>query len=202
MKKILIATHNKAKEEYFKKLLNEFNLDFISLAGLNIKEDAPEEEADEVGNALSKARFYMEKSREISLADDAGMYMDALGGKPGVQVRRWMGKFPDNISDKDWLDFFLKKMKGIPREKRSGKFKITRAIVTPGGEEFIIKWVREFFVAEEPNWDNYQKGWPMSTLYIEKGIGRSWVGMSWEERLKLEKNNLIEFKKIFNKIYK
>ena len=57
-------------------------------------------------------------------------------------------------------------------------------------------------MAEEPNWDNYQKGWPMSTLYIEKGIGRSWVGMSWEERLKLEKNNLIEFKKIFNKIYK
>ncbi len=202
MKKLLIATHNKAKEEYFKKLLKEFDLNFLFLKDLDIREDAPENEIDEVGNALSKARFYVQKSNEVCLADDAGMYMDALNGEPGVQSRRWMGKFPDDISDEEWLNFFLEKMKDVPKEKRSGKFKIARAIVTPDGEEFVVKWAREFFVAEEPNWDNYKKGWPMSTLYIERGINRSWVGMSWEERLRLEKNNLIEFNKIFNKIYK
>lgn len=202
MNRLLIATHNQAKFDYFKRLFDGFNLDIVSLSDLEISDEAPENGNDEVDNAISKASFYAQKSGIVSLSDDAGMYIPALDNEPGVQVRRWAGKFTNDIGDKEWLEYFLGRMKDISTENRIGQFKIARAVVTPENEIYIQKWERNFFIAAEPNWDNYETGWPMSTVYIERDFNKPWTKMSWEERIFYEQKNLAEFDLIFKNIFK
>lgn len=201
MKKLLIATHNQAKYDYFSKLFRDFDLQTTSLSDLKIKDEAPEQCNNETENAVSKAVYYMKKSGLVSLSDDAGMYIPALNNEPGVQVRRWAGKFSDDISDKDWLEYFMSRMQNIEEENRIGQFKIARAVASPDGKLYTQKWERNFKIAKEPNWENYESGWPMSTLCIEKDFDKPWTKMSWEERIYYERKNLEEFKNIFNKIY-
>ena len=117
MNKLLIATHNRSKFEYFKNLFSFLGLQIVLLNDLNIKDFPEETGKDETENALIKAGYFAKKYNITSFADDAGMYIEALNGEPGVQVRRWGGIFPDDISDKEWLDFFLNKIKNIPDEK-------------------------------------------------------------------------------------
>lgn len=167
---------------------------------LDISAQAPEEGNDEVENALGKARFYSRLSGMPALADDSGMYIDALGGEPGVMVRRWAGRFPDEVSDEDWLDYLMGRMKDVPEERRTGRFKVARAIVAPRGGEYVLECEREFKVALEPDRENHEKGWPMSKVYIEKGSNKPWSKMDWEERTDYERENLTKFKEIFDKI--
>ncbi len=201
MNKLLVATHNIAKLDYFRKLLSELDLELVSLGDVAIQSVAPEDGNNEEENALQKARFYCKQSGVVTLSDDAGMYIDALGGEPGVQVRRWNGKFPDDISDEQWLEHFMALMQDVPLPKRTGHFKIARAIVAPNGQEHILHWRREFIVNEQPNWENFEPGWPMSTVYIEKAFGKPWTKMDWSERFHYETENINKFKEIFSKIY-
>lgn len=200
MKKLLIATHNAAKLDYFRRLFSDFDLELLTLADLGIQAVSPEDGNNEEDNALQKARFYAQKSGVATMSDDAGMYIDALNGEPGVQSRRWNGKFPDDITDEEWLGHFMDLMKDVPMERRTGHFKITRAIVMPDGQEYALHWRRDFIVNQEPNWDNYEIGWPMSTVYIEKAFGKPWTKMDWAERLYYEKENLEKLKEIFSKL--
>lgn len=202
MKKLLIATHNKAKFKYFEKLLCIFDLELVSLADLKISKEAPEDGNNEMENAISKARFYAAQSRLVSFSDDAGLYIPALDNEPGVQVRRWGGKFPDSISDQEWLEYFLDRMKDIPDEQRFGKFKIARVIAVPGGEIYQQTWERHIIFGRKPHSKNYEEGWPLSSVYVEKGYNVPWTKMDWQERVKYEGKNLYELEVIFNKIFK
>jgi XTP/dITP diphosphohydrolase len=196
MRKLLIATHNKSKYDYFKKLFSGFNLQILSLDDLKIKGFPEEIGKDETENALIKASFFAKNYHIPSFADDAGMYIEALGGEPGVQVRRWGGRFLDDISDKEWLDYFLDRMKDVSSENRKGKFKVVRAIVTPDGRNFIMKRDRDFRILEKPDWKSYKKGWPMSSM-VDKPL----TTMPDDEIKFLEKENLEELKNIINQIY-
>ncbi|MEI8360662.1 MAG: non-canonical purine NTP pyrophosphatase [bacterium] len=200
--KLLIATHNKAKLEYFSKLLTSFDLELLSLNDFKISSVVEENGLDETENALIKARYYAKLSGVASFADDAGMYIPALGNMPGVQVRRWAGRFSDEIGDREWLDFFLDQMKQVNDKDRKGYFKISRAIVTSDGSEHVMRWSREFKVLDTPNWSLYKEGWPMSAVTIDTALGKSFMDLSEEEKLMYEGDNLLEFDQIFKKIYK
>jgi XTP/dITP diphosphohydrolase len=200
-KQLLIATHNKAKLGYFQRLLDGFELELLSLADFGIDKAPIEDGLDENENSLIKARYYTGLSGLPSLADDAGMYIPALGGMPGVQVRRWGGRFSDDISDKVWLDFFMDAMRSVADEERLGYFKISRAVAMPDGREWLMKWEREFKVLKQPNWHNYKEGWPMSAVTIDTAIGKSFMELSEEEKLLYESDNLVDFERIFNEVY-
>lgn len=199
---LLIATHNKAKLEYFSKLLAGFDLELLSLADFKISEVVDEDGVDETENALIKARHYANLSQTPSFADDAGMYIPALGNLPGVQVRRWGGRFKDEIGDKEWLEFFLNEMKDVVGDDRRGYFKISRAVVDSAGKEYVMKWVREFKVLEKPDWSVYKKGWPTGTVTVDINIGRSFMSLTEEEKIMYEGDNLLEFDQIFKEVYK
>ncbi len=199
---LLIATHNKAKLEYFSKLLAGFDIQLRSLSYFDIRDVVEEDGKDETENALIKARYAAEMSGVPSFADDTGMYIPALGNLPGVKVRRWAGKFKNDISDKAWLDFFLTEMKSKVGEDRKGYFKISRALVVPGGKEYVMKWDREFLILDRPNWAVYKEGWPMSAVTIDTALGKSFMSLSEDEKLMYEGDNLLEFDCIFKEIYK
>lgn len=131
MPKLLLATGNKAKLREYKYLLKGLPFELVSAAELGINT-----EVDEVGesleeNARLKATTLARESRLLTLADDSGLEVDALGGEPGRLSARYAG---EGASDKDRISYLLSRLKGVPGEKRSARFRCVIAIATPDGE--------------------------------------------------------------------
>ncbi len=202
MKKLLLATHNQAKLKYFRILLGDLDLELLNLDSFNISESPIEDGGSEKNNALIKARFCANRSNCLSLGDDAGMYIDALGGEPGVESRRWAGTFSDDVTDELWLEYFMMRMKDVPNAKRTGYFQVCRALVNVDGREWTWSIKRNFTVAMEPNWDLYEKGWPMSTVCIDSQFNKPWSRLDINEKIIAERCVTMEMEKIINEIYK
>ena len=126
--KLLLATNNQAKVREYKSLLSDLPYKLVTLAELDIKITV-----DEVGeslkeNARLKATVLADRSQLLTLADDSGLEVDALGGEPGRLSARYAG---DNASDKERIDYLLSRLKGVPWEKRTARFRCVIALATP-----------------------------------------------------------------------
>ncbi len=131
MPKLLLATNNKGKVREYKYLLKGLPFELVSAAELGINT-----EVDEVGksleeNARLKATILARESRLLTLADDSGLEVDALGGEPGRLSARYAG---EGASDKDRINYLLSRLKDVPGEKHSARFRCVIAIATPDGE--------------------------------------------------------------------
>lgn len=111
-REIILATGNPAKQELYSQAFARLGWKAVSLRelGLNLRVDENQETPE--ANALLKAQAIWESGRVV-FADDAGMEVDALNGEPGVQTRRWNGKFSNDISDQEWLDYLLNRLSGV-----------------------------------------------------------------------------------------
>lgn len=134
--KIFLATQNAGKAAEFQELLSELDIQVMSCA------DLPEwAEVEETGttfqeNALLKAQTAAERTGLISLADDSGLEVDALDGAPGVHSARFAGEPKD---DEKNIDKLLDRLKGVPDEKRTARFRCVLAVVTQEGEKFFTE---------------------------------------------------------------
>lgn len=90
-------------------------------------------------NALKKAREISQFTGEIALADDSGLEVDALGGRPGIYSSRFAGEDAD---DERNIDKVLELLKNIPEEKRTASFRCVLVLYDPEGgyEAFEGKW--------------------------------------------------------------
>lgn len=113
--KILIATKNPAKAKEISKYLGD-NFEKVFLANFPNAPDVEEIGNTFLENARLKAVAYFEWSGIPSVADDAGIEIDFLNGEPGVKSRRWLGH---EMSDQEMIDMALKKLDGVPKEKRT-----------------------------------------------------------------------------------
>jgi XTP/dITP diphosphohydrolase len=130
---VVIASHNRSKSREIEQLLRAGLADLpVEIRLLGDYPDAPpppDENADSyVGNAVIKARACAAFTQAISFADDAGLEIDALGGKPGMYSRRFAGEqtpFPVKMS------LLLEMLKDVPAERRTARFRCAVAIATP-----------------------------------------------------------------------
>lgn len=133
--KLLIGTTNKDKYKEMKYVLHTLPFDIISLADLDEQYEEPVEDADTLeGNALIKAKYYAQKTGYVTLADDSGLFVDALDGFPGVKSAR-----TGNNAD-ERMDAVLKKLEGVPMEKRTASFKVTLAVYDPKKDEAFLAY--------------------------------------------------------------
>lgn len=130
MKTILIATNNRGKAEEIKKVFagSDFELKFLfdfpdKFKDVEIVENAKSFE----GNALIKALIVGDISNMITLADDSGICVDTLDGRPGV----YSARYSNTGNDKDNNSKLLKEMEGVPMEKRGAHYNCTVAIYDP-----------------------------------------------------------------------
>ena len=88
---LLIGTNNKNKLNQFTRIFVRLgiSLELFSLQDLGIRDEVTEDRENLLDNAKKKAKYYGEKSGMITLADDTGLFIDALGGEPGVHAKRW-----------------------------------------------------------------------------------------------------------------
>lgn len=145
-RKVLIATTNKGKFTEMIKFLEDLPFEFLSLEDLKEKIDEPEETESTIeGNALLKAKYYAQKTGLMSIADDGGIFVDALGGWPGVISAR-VGS-----DSKERIDILLEKLKDTPTEKRQAEFKSCLVCYDPDTLSFFSNTgTREGTVLEKP----------------------------------------------------
>ncbi len=120
MKQLLIATKNpgKAKEigGFFERagIKTQSLIDFPDIKAIEETGTTFEE------NAILKAKSYFQLTGMPCVADDGGLEIDALGGEPGVKSRRWIGR---EMTDWEMVDYALKRLEGVPREKRTARLR-------------------------------------------------------------------------------
>ncbi|MYC28696.1 MAG: XTP/dITP diphosphatase [Chloroflexi bacterium] len=134
--RLLIATHNQGKVQEFRHLLDDLPLELVSLNDLGISEDVEETGSTFLENAWLKARTYSRIGGILTLSDDSGLEVDALGGQPGIHSARYGGEACRN--DEDRLSLLLSNMKDVPWPRRTARFRCCIAICQPEGAELSV----------------------------------------------------------------
>jgi XTP/dITP diphosphohydrolase len=120
-KKIVLASNNHNKIKEFQEILNSKDIELISQSTLNIPE-AEETGLTFVENALIKARNASYLSKLPAIADDSGIEVDALSGRPGIYSARYAGT---NCDDQKNNQLLLEELSGIPLEQRTARYHCT-----------------------------------------------------------------------------
>ena len=118
--KLLLATRNRGKLREYRALLAGVPFAFTTLDDEGILERVEEDGGSFEENASLKARRYAALSGLLTLADDSGLEVDALGGEPGTRSARYAG---DSASDGERVKLLLARMSGVPWERRTARFR-------------------------------------------------------------------------------
>jgi XTP/dITP diphosphohydrolase len=130
-----------------------------------------------VGNALLKARAVMGASGHASVADDTGLFVDALNGEPGVFSARYSG---EGATDEKNVAKLLTALEMSGSENRSAAFRTVIAVVYPDGREIVVEGVLPGRIAEIPVGDN---GFGYDPIFIpDLGESRTLAQMSLAEK--------------------
>ena len=195
MFKLLIATKNPAKFQEITSYL-KVPAKFLSLKDLNIQKEPVENGATFKENALIKARFYCKQSGLTTLADDGGLIIDALNGEPGVKSHRWIDSSKDN-EDEDLIAYTLKRMAKTPKSKRTARFHVAIALVTPDGKEIVSEAEVKGVIHTTPSLRRIP-GYPYRALFYFPALKKYYDELSEKEHAKLNhrKKALIKINKV------
>jgi len=117
-RRVVLATGNPGKLQEIRDMLNGLDLDIVSQRELGIA-DADETGLSFVENAILKARHAARACGLPAIADDSGLEVDALGGRPGVYSARFAG---EGASDRDNLQKLLAELHDVPAERRQARY--------------------------------------------------------------------------------
>jgi XTP/dITP diphosphohydrolase len=136
---IVVATRNPGKLKEIEAILTIDSARFLSLKDFPGIPEINEDGNTFAENALKKARTVARLTSRIAVADDSGLTVDALQGRPGILSSRYAG---ENASDEDRCRKLLKEMESVPEGKRGGAFVCAAAVASPGKEGTVVeaKW--------------------------------------------------------------
>ncbi len=146
MRRLLLATNNPGKIREFTQILEGLPLEVVAPASLGLSLDVEETGGSFAENAAIKARAYHEASGLLALADDSGLEVDALGGKPGVYSARYEG-LPDGDAKNRLV---IQQLEGVPEDRRGCRYVVEIAIVDEQRKLHRCRGVLEGRVAWEP----------------------------------------------------
>ncbi|MFT6073041.1 MAG: XTP/dITP diphosphohydrolase [Alphaproteobacteria bacterium] len=168
---IVIASHNQGKVKEIRNLLAHFNVSITSSADYGLLEpveDAPDYE----GNALIKARYVAKETGKIALADDSGLSVNALGGKPGIYSARWAGDTKDfNVA----MNRIETELLATGTDDYSASFFCALALVYPDGNEQVYLGEVKGTVTFPPRGD---KGFGYDPIFIAKNMDQTFAQIS------------------------
>lgn len=166
-RRVLLSTGNPHKVEEVARILGE---------GWTVTSQDPD--VEETGttfeeNALLKARAVSGMTGRLAVADDSGIEIDALGGRPGIHSARW-------TEESDWIPRVLRELDGVTGEARSARYVAAAAAVWPDGWEVVVRGVVEGHVREEPRGAG---GFGYDPIFVPaEGDGRTFAEMDPEEK--------------------
>lgn len=167
MRRLLIATHNAGKVREYRDLLANLPLEVTFLTELGIRDDVEETEDTFEGNAILKARSYAAMAGLWTWADDSGLEVDALDGRPGVYSARYGGP---GLSDRDRYEKLLTEMASYPKETWTARFRCVVAIATPGGRVNTRSGAVEGIITDQPRGEH---GFGYDPIFYVPGFGQT-----------------------------
>jgi XTP/dITP diphosphohydrolase len=181
--KLVVATHNAGKLREMRLLLGPYGMDCVSAGELGLQEP------DETGttfeeNALIKARAAAEASNLPALADDSGLCVNALNGRPGVYTADWAERQDfEGEPGRDWY-MAMGKVEGMlakqgPDVDRSCWFNSTLALVWPNGEYAIYHGRVDGQLTWPPRGS---KGFGYDPVFVPVGSSTTFGEIEWEEK--------------------
>jgi XTP/dITP diphosphohydrolase len=151
MRKLLLATRNPGKVREYRELLQGLPVELTWPEAEGITLEPEEAGATFAENAILKARAYAAASGLLTWADDSGLEVDALGGEPGVRSSRYAGP---GAGDADRYRLLLRRMAGVPWERRTARFRCVIAIADPAGALHTAEGTCEGIIAFAPRGAN------------------------------------------------
>lgn len=176
MTKLILATGNKNKVRELQELLADLPFTVVTIEdypGLVMPE---EDQTTFAGNAALKAEAVSLFSGELSLADDSGLEVDALGGRPGVYSARYAGEEGNYAANNRLL---LQELSGLPPEQRAARFVCAIAITLPGDQTYIIEEDCPGIIAQQPKGEG---GFGYDPLFFYPPAGLTFAEMSAAEK--------------------
>jgi XTP/dITP diphosphohydrolase len=191
--RLLIATGNAAKVREFAELLSPLGWDCISLAELARERGITIPEPEETGhtfriNACIKASEYARATACWTLADDSGLEVDALGGKPGVHSARWAeinGALPPDAASRELRDhannrLLVKQLGPVPAGQRMARFVCVLALADPLGRIVLTtRGTVEGEVLTEPRGGG---GFGYDPLFLIRDLGQTTAELDSEQK--------------------
>jgi XTP/dITP diphosphohydrolase len=147
MFEILLATQNPKKVREFRDLFDGLPVALRLASSLPAPLEVVEDGTTFEANARKKAAAFAEASGGWALADDSGLEVDALEGRPGVRSSRFAGPDTDDRKNNERL---LAMLRGIPTERRGARFRCFLCLRDPGGREIAAEGSAEGRIVEEP----------------------------------------------------
>ena len=167
---IVISTGNAHKLEEIGAILKDLEYNIHSLKDVNLADLEIEENGKTFEhNALIKARTVAKLTNMITIADDSGLEVDAIGKKPGIYSSRYAG---ENATDEENREKLLKALKNTAASHRTGRFVCCIAVVFPDGKEFVIRGSCEGTIAFEEKGKN---GFGYDSLFIVDGYNKTFA---------------------------
>ena len=179
MNKLLIATNNKGKVLEFQELLRNTGIEFVTPAQINLELDVEEDGTTYQENAGKKASAFAQASGLISLADDSGLEVKALGGAPGLYSARYSPK--PGATDADRRAFLLENLKDKPRPW-TAHFHATIAVAQPNGAiEFVEGNCHGEIIPEERG----TGGFGYDAIFFMPELGKTMAELEMDEKNRL-----------------
>jgi XTP/dITP diphosphohydrolase len=177
--KLFIATKNEGKVKEFRQMLGDDRYQWADLSSTRI--DPPEETGDTfLANACLKAQYYAQATRAWALADDSGLEVDALDGKPGIVSSRWAKLHDAGEGDAANNALLLKQLAEVPQAKRTARFVCSLALSDPAGRIVLTAAgsIEGRLLAELRGGN----GFGYDPLFLVPALGRTSAELSPEEK--------------------
>ena len=173
----VFASSNRGKLREVQAVLGPLGLTVVAQSELGI-DNAAETAATFAGNALLKARHAARLSGLPAIADDSGLCVDALGGRPGVQSARYAGT---NASDSANVSKLLAELRGVPADQRQARFHCAAVLVTPDDSVGPVLAEAEWhgLILMEPVGTG---GFGYDPVFYDPAIGKGAAEMTTEEK--------------------
>jgi len=173
--KAIFASRNAHKAEQVRRLLVGVELVPLDAVAPDLQLDEPFDTFRE--NALAKARAVTNTIREVAVADDSGLEVDALGGKPGVKSARYAG---ENATDAENNIKLVEALREVPDDERTARYRCVAVMVKPDGTEFVAEGSCEGRITLEGRGDG---GFGYDPHFVPEGETRTMGEIPLDEKL-------------------
>jgi XTP/dITP diphosphohydrolase len=175
--RIAIASHNAHKLREIGRICAEWPVEWLTVEN----HEGPWPDVEETGstyleNALLKARAGAAALGEPALADDSGIEVDALGGRPGPRSARFAG---EDATDQQNLDELIRALKGVPGSGRTARYRCVAVLAFPDGRELHTEGISEGTLVGNPRGSG---GFGYDPIFVPEGWDRTMAELADEEK--------------------
>lgn len=167
-RKLVLSTDNIHKVKEIQDILSDLPIEVLSKKEIGLEDiDVVEDGKTLEENSIKKSKALADNIDYMVMADDSGLFVEALGGKPGVYSARYAGKDGDDAANNKKL---LKELEKVPLEDRIGSFMTVISLITEEKEIFTIKGECKGHILFEPRGEN---GFGYDPLFVPEGYDRT-----------------------------